>query len=266
MKHKMGHKLFTDSGANRDEHSSRRFGRTILALAILLIAILVANFPSSIQVGVNGHYRKIRMPLYVKWTQFLARHYEYERLVKEITAGCRTDEEKVLAILKWTRENLKDVPSGMPVCDDHILYTIVRGYAVPEQFQDVFTSLCAYGGVPAFYEKPYDKIHKSKYAISFVKLNGKWRVFDAYYGKYFRTNSGDIAAVEDIINNPSLVRREDTDKMVIGNVPYRDFFSNMNLAQVRKGTVMRPYRQMPLLRAIYEARKLLGVEKDDKIE
>ena len=140
-------------------------------LAVLLIAIL--NIGTSINVGIDGHYRHIRMPLYVKWTQFLARHYEYERISKEIVKGCKTDEEKALAILKWTRESLKDVPPGMHIYDDHILNIIIRGYAVPEQFQSVFTVLCSYAGVQAFYERAYSEGRKSKYYLSFVKIGGR---------------------------------------------------------------------------------------------
>ena len=240
----------------------RNIKRIALALILLSVAIFAANLPSSIQVGVDGHYRLVHMPLYVKWTQFLARHYEYARLSKEITSGCKTDEQKALAILNWTRENLKDVPAGMPVCDDHILYTIIRGYAVPEQFQDVFTTLCSYAGMPAFWDKFYDKGHKVSYYLSFVSISGKWRVFDAYYGKYFRKDGGEIASVEDILNNPSLLRGGGIDQIVIRGVPYRDFYYNINLEQIRKGITLRPYRQMPLHRMIYEMKKMLKLEEN----
>lgn len=244
----------------------RNIKRVISALVLLSAVIMAANLSTFIRVGVDRHYREIRMPLYVKWTEFLARHYEYKRISEEITAGCKTDEEKILAILKWTRENLKDVPAGMPVCDDHILYTIIRGYALPEQFQDVFTNLCAYSGIPAFYEIQYDKSHKVKYAISFVRLNGKWRVFDAYYGKYFRAAGGEIAAVEDIRNDPSLIEGEDIGRIAIRGVPYRDFYCNIGLEQIKKGITLRPYRQMPLHRIVYEARKALGLERESEQE
>lgn len=233
----------------------------VAAAGFVLIIILMLTVETSITVGVNWHYRKIRMPLYVKWTEFLARHYEYERLSKEITAGCKTDEEKTLAILKWTRENLRDLPQGMPLHDDHILNIIIRGYAVPEQFQDVFTTLCAYGNIDAFFKRVYDKSHKARYTVSLVKLGGKWRVFDAYHNLYFRTRSGEIAGIEDIIKDPSIVSGKDVDALTVDGVPYKEFFHD--LSGISEPQTTRPEKQMPLHRIIYETKRALKLEKDD---
>jgi len=223
----------------------------ILLLVSVSSFIFVINLDTAITVGINGYYRQIGMPLYVKWTQFLARHYEYIRLAGEITKGCKIDEEKVLAILKWTQENLKDVPAGMPVYDDHILNIIIRGYGLPGQFQDVFTALCSYSGVPAFFEKVYGNSRKHKYVLSFVKLHGKWRVFDAYKGVYFRTKNNEIASVEDIINDKSLVSGADN----------KEFY--LNLKPVTEPMTLRAHKQMPLERICFEAKKALGIEKDE---
>jgi len=230
---------------------------------VLAAVIWVANLPTSIHVGVNGYFRQIHMPLYVKWTQFLARHYEYERLARQITAGCRTEEEKVLAILRWTKSNLRNVPAGMPVCDDHTLYIIIRGYGMPGQFQDIFTTLCAYAGLPAFFGKAYDRQHNNKYNLSFVKLHGKWRVFDAYYGKYFKSSNGDIAAVEDILKDHSLIKGNGVDAIVINGIPYSDFYYTLDLSTARNGSTLRPYRQMPFQRILYEIKKAFKIEKDE---
>lgn len=202
------------------------------------------------------------MPLYVKWTQFLSRHYEYVRLSKEITAGCKTDEEKVLAVLKWTREHLKDVPPGMPICDDHILNIIIRGYAVPEQFQEVFVTLCSYSGAPAFYEKVYSRSREKKHIFSFVKLSGKWRIFDAYSGLYFRTKGNDIAAVEDIMSDKSLIGAPGLDNIMLEGIPCKEFY--LNLGPVAQPVTSRAQRQMPLNRVLYEIRKAFNVEKTDE--
>lgn len=243
--------------------------RRIRYLAIFLIlfaaVIAAANIDVSIRQGVDGRLRYIHMPLYVKWTQFLARHYEYGRLAKEITSNCRTDEEKALAILEWTHDNIRELPAGAPVIDDHVLNIVIRGYAVPEQFQDVFTTLCSYAGLPAFLEKFYDKERKARNFVSLVKINGKWRVFDAFHGKYFRKDDGEIASVEDIVNDPSLVRGEEVDNIVINGVPYKDLYYSIDLRQVRDGVTLRPYRQMPLHRIIYELKKAFGIEKEEAI-
>jgi hypothetical protein len=221
--------------------------------ACLLAAGLILNIDVAIKQGVNGRVREIHMPLYVKAMEFVTRHYEYGRIAREATRGCKTDEEKVLAVLKWTRENIKDVPPGMNVYDDHILNIIIRGYGAAEQFQDVFTTVLSYSGIPAFWGRIYGEGRKVRYALSLVKLNGKWRPFDAYYGKYFRNRAGDIASVEDIAKDPSLVAGEGVVAISINGIPYRTFY--YHLEQVDKRMLTRPRKQMPLNRFIYEVKR-----------
>jgi len=235
---------------------------SISVISVLLIfAGIVMNLEVSIRQGSGGHYRTIKMPLYVKWTEFLARHYEYARIAKEVTSPYKTDEEKALAIFKWTRANIKDVPKNMPLTDDHILNIIIRGYGVPEQFQDVFTTLCTYSNIPAFWRRIYDNEHKVKYGLSFVRLNGKWRVFDAYYGIYFRTNGGDIASVDDIVKDSSLIKGKGIDTISIMGVPYDEFYHN--LKPITIPMTSRAEKQMPLKRILFELKKLIRAEKEE---
>lgn len=245
----------------------KKLKRVFIFLILILAVIMAGNIDTSIHQGTNGRYRDIHMPLYAKWIQFLARHYEYARLEKEITHGYADDEARAIAILKWTKENIKDVPSGMPIVDDHILNIIIKGYGTPVQFQDVFTLLCSYDGMPAFWDKFYDKNHKIIYAISFAKIKGEWRVFDAYQGIYFRKDNGRIASVEDIMMDPYIVQRDvNVNKLYIAGVPYKDFYYNLDLKQVKEGITLRPYRQMPLHRIVYEMKKFFGMEKHEKIK
>lgn len=237
----------------------------IFLLAAGITAGAVLNMETSITQGVDGQYRKIMMPLYVKWIEFLGRHYEYSRIAKEITAGCRTEEEKALAILKWTGENIdKDMAEEMPVVDDHILNIIIRGYGTNDQFQDVFTALCVYSGIPAFWKKAYDSKHAAWIPLSFVKLGGRWRVFDAYHGMYFRNTKGEIAGAEDIAADKSIVRDESIDRLEYNGVPYKEFY--YNLEPVKAPAVLRAEKQMPMNRIIYEIRrKIDNREEGDRI-
>lgn len=208
----------------------------VVAVIMAIGCVVLANLDTSIRVGVDGVYRQIHMPLYAKWTQFLARHYEYARLIRGITAERVTDEDKVLAILAWTGENIKDTPPGMPVCDDHIANIIIRGYGTPEQFQDVFTTLCAYAGFPAYWDRFYDKARDSKIALSLVKIGGAWRVFDAHRGIERKNVEGEVPDLAPDIRQP------------------------------REGVTLRPYRQMPLRRFMYELRKALKIEKEETLD
>lgn len=223
-------------------------------LALILATALVLNTETSIRQGVNGRVREIHMPLYVKGIEFLARHLEYGRLAKEITAGCGSDEQKVLAILKWTRENIRDVPPGMPVFDDHILNIIIRGYGVQEQFQDVFTTICSYAGIPAYWGRVRGDESNAKYTLSFVDIGGRRLVFDAYYGIYFRNRSGEIASVRDILSDRSIVSGQGVEAITIKGAPYNTFYYHLD--NIGDQMSFRPQKQMPLQRIIYEIRNI----------
>ena len=232
-----------------------------VCMGLILVIGLVMNAEVSIRQGINGHVRQVRMPLYIKIMEFTTRHYEYQRISREIMKGCNTDEEKVLAILRWTHENVKPVPQGMPIVDDHILNIIIRGYGAADQSQDVFTNLCSYAGFPAFFERIYTKDRRAYYVLSFVRLNGKWRVFDSYNENYFRTKNGDIASVEDVIADRSLIEHSDIAGKLYGNVSYKEFY--YNLKPVTEIKTLRSDKQMPFKRVVFEVKKALGIEKEE---
>ena len=56
-----------------------------------------------------------------------------------------------MEIFIWTCENIRKQPDGLPVIDDHVWHIIIRGYGEPDQSSDVFTTLCNYAGIRAFY-------------------------------------------------------------------------------------------------------------------
>lgn len=234
----------------------------VIFLAIFLaISIMVLNLDVSIRQGINGQYRQIHMPLYVKWTQFVARHYEYRRIAREITRGLRTDSEKTLAILRWTNKDLKQVPQGMSVVDDHVLNIIIRGYGTVDQFQDVFTTLCAYSGMPSFWQKIYSSDRKVWYPLAFVKIGNDWRVFDAYHGLYIKDRKGSIASVNEIINDMSLIDNQDMNTIEYRGYPYKEFYRN--LKQVDGSSVLRPDKQMPVRRIFFEVGRIFGQHKTE---
>ncbi|MDD5436995.1 MAG: transglutaminase-like domain-containing protein [Candidatus Omnitrophica bacterium] len=240
---------------------SKRFVPILIGLGLIFAFGIVMNTEVSIRQGVNGRVHEIRMPLYIKAMEFLSRHYEYQRIAKEITKGCDTEEKKVLAILRWTHENIKLTPPGMPVVDDHILNIIIRGYGEIDQSQDVFTTLCSYSGIPAFWSQVYTKDHRTWYPFSFVKLGGKWRVFDSYYGTYFRMKNGEIASVEDIIADKSIIEESVSSDRWHNGVPYKEFCYNLKPVSGLK--TLRSEKQMALKRVFYEVKKTLGIEKEE---
>lgn len=231
-----------------------------VCLGIVFAAGIILNAEVSIRQGIDGRVREIRMPLYVKAMEFLSRNYEYKRIANEITKGCNTEEQKVLAIFRWTHENIKPTPPGMPIVDDHILNIIIRGYGESDQSQDVFTNLCAYSGIPSFWMWVYTKTRSAWYPVSFVKMGGRWRVFDPYYNTYFMAKSGEIASVEDMMADRSIIESSPMADHLIGETRYKEFF--YNLQPINTAGTSRPEQQMPLNRAIFEIKKAVGLERE----
>jgi len=244
-----------------------RLGRRKLILAAIVMvasSVFVLNKNVSIVQGVDHHYRVIKMPLYVKWIQFLSRHYEYARLTKEIVNASIADEEKVIKIFNWTHANIRKVPDGMPVVDDHVLNIIIRGYGTSDQSEDVFTTLCDYAGISAFWDILFDKEHKIRYPISYVKISGRWCVFDAYHDRYFKNKKGEIASIEDLINDKSIIGNAPIGDIKYNGIPYREFYYDLKSVNVNR--TLRPAKQKPLGRIIFEMKKVLGIEKETEDE
>lgn len=199
--------------------------------------------------GINYRVAQKTTPLYLKIVDFFSRHYHYKELVKDIVRGCKGEEEKVFAIFGWTKENIRRVPEGFPVVDDHIWNIIVRGYGTNDQFQDVFTALCNYARVDAFFSIIRSKDRNSLFAISFVKLDKKWRVFDPYNGIYFKNKEGNIASIDDIKNR---------NWVAVGTAEAKDFdykYIFDNLPTVKDIGLNRANIQSPLNRLMFEIKK-----------
>jgi hypothetical protein len=173
----------------------------VILIFVLFIALLNVNVTT--RQGVNFRVSEIRLPLYLKALDYLDRHYNYVRVVSAITDGARDKDEKVLKIFDWVHSSIKRTPPGFPIMDDHPLNIIIRGYGVEDQFEDIFTILCYYAGLKAFYAN----IQNSKgeyFQISFVRLKNGWVPMSAYYGIYSKTG-GRPAVVKEILRDNALI-------------------------------------------------------------
>lgn len=191
----------------------------------------LAALPVSTRQAVNYEAKEIRLPLGVKISEFLIRDYWYRRLAGEITRGVRDPKARLDRVLSWTRGNIRRPPPGWPVLDDHILYTIIRGYGEDEQVADVFTTLSSYSGIPAFWGVV--RREQTRRILSFCFLNGGWTIWDAARGSPFRNPDGSLASVSELSREP-------------GMAPLAHFF-------VPRFT--RTQKQMPLPRMIFEAQR-----------
>lgn len=232
--------------------NSRAIKKFLLFIGIILLVILVLNLKVTTSIGIDYRVYTKSMPLYLKVLDFFDRHFQYRQLIREITSGCKTDEEKALKAFAWTCKNIKRVPEGFPIIDDHIWYIIVRGYGAGDQHADVFTTLCNYAGVDAFYASVRNIQTKSKKPLSFVKINEKWTLFDPYAGVYFINSDCQLASIEEIkAGQWGLVSFKMPSKT---NADYASYVAELPL--VNNANLMRFSLQTPLKRLFHELKKL----------
>lgn len=213
--------------------------------------IYVLNIKVTTRQGINYQWQTIEIPLYLKTLDFFDRHYNYKWTIERITANLKTEEEKVLQIFKWTHENIKKVPEGYPIVDDHVWHIIIRGYGEDEQFSDVFTTLCNYAGMNAFFTLVYTEDRGSRMPLSFVNIEGRWSVFDPYNGVYFKNKKGQQASIEEIIKGDWLIESGNTIKKLY--IDYTIYFKN--LSPIREIGLQRANIQSPFKRLQYGIQK-----------
>lgn len=197
------------------------------------------------------------IPLYLKLLDFMDRHYNYSYLVHNIIKDSDTDKEKVLKLFEWTQNNLRRLPEGFSIIDDHAWNIIIRGYGVSDQFSDVFTTLCNYAGIPAYFKKIYQKNSDLITVFSFVKVKKRWRVFDPYRGAYFTDRNGDFADIDDFRNNnwqlQVLTEKE------IPRFNYKVYLENLPTPE--DVGLTRPSIQSPMRRLIFEIKNLTKIHR-----
>ncbi len=207
----------------------------------------IATLPSTTRQGVNSRLSISTLPLYVKVIDFLHRHAHYQLLAEAITRGCRSDEERALAIFAWTRRNIRETPKGWPVIDDHVLDIIIRGYGANDQMADVFTTLASYAGLPAFWRQ-------RDVALAFVQTEGRWRMFDVQYGLIFTDADGQLAEVNALLEDPALIKQA-AGSLTVNGRSYEQCVARMG--PFRVPAVLRGRLHMPLPRLLFEAKRLL---------
>ncbi|MFC1631097.1 hypothetical protein ACFL2I_00920 [Candidatus Omnitrophota bacterium] len=169
----------------------------VLFFALAGLALLL-NIKVTTKQGIDYQVQSIRIPLYLKILDFFDRHFNYIELVSRITSGSLSQQERALAIFKWTYHQIKPQPEQLPVVDDHVWSIIIRGYGAGEQSADVFTTLCNYAGMEAFYFYLPPQEGEKKLVASFVMIDGEWSIFDLQQGAYFKTAAGKLATIKDV--------------------------------------------------------------------
>ncbi len=165
------------------------------SLAGLLLLGLLA-WPATTRQGVNFKVTEKQIPVGVKGMGFLVRDYEYRRLAAEVTRGVVPEEAKAETLFRWTREQIRPVPPGWPIVDDHITHIIIRGYGTKDQAADVFTTLATYAGIPSFWRVIRGRDGSPDRVFSFVRLGDHWTVWDVAQGVALRDAAGRLMSVQ----------------------------------------------------------------------
>lgn len=228
------------------------------SIAALAMAAILLNLEVTTKQGVDYEVRVIKIPLYLKLLDFFDRHYNYGLLTKKIISGAASDEDKAMMILEWTCRNIRVNPKELPVIDDHVWYIIVRGYGAEDQFHDVFTTLCNYANLNAFYYDVYSEMGDARKPLSFVRLGDRWTIFDVYNGAYFINKKGQIAGIGDLYRGDwktvSITKRE---------LPgyYGKYFRTLNSMTFNKWWLSRGAIQSPVRRFIFFIKRPTETER-----
>lgn len=221
---------------------------TLIAAAIIMF-VAVWNWPVKYRVGVDGVLFEKRIPLYAKACGYLYRDWMYKDIVNGIVKGKEGDDAKVLAILHWTRENVKNsVPRGLKVMDDHPLNIVIRQYGCDDQLNDIFTILCSYAGFRAGMKKCYSADGTRCIIFSLVRIDGEWLIFEAAKGKYFLNKKGSMASIKDYTEGDLVLTSKDA-------ALYKEFLDDLKKADL--STMTRADEQMPLRRIPAQLKKAI---------
>ncbi len=222
--------------------------------------MLLGRMPLTTRQGVNFQVSNHAIPAYAKVVGFLHRHYEYQALAGEITRNCKSAPECAPAVFSWTRSHVQPTPKGWPVVDDHILNIIIRGHGLEDQMADVFTTLCTYAGMPAFWVPVKRPGVNATVVLSFVRIDGRWTVVDVARGLMFRRPDRQLASVKELQADESIIAAA-AGTLQLNGSSYSGFLTPLVMPTIPK--TLRAQLQMPGPRLFYEFSRLFTGEKTD---
>lgn len=173
---------------------------TLFAVAVFGIA----HWPTTTRYGINYRQHSRQLPLYQKAVDFVSRDLQTRRLLSEIVQGAPGEAEALRTIFAWTVRNIRPVPDGFPVIDDHVWNIIVRGYGAEDQRTEVFAILASYACCPVSAVRLSAEPTKT-IDVAVVMLDDQPRVFDVVNAVMFHDHAGTPATVDQLLRDPNLV-------------------------------------------------------------
>ena len=90
-------------------------------VAIVIAVVVLASWPATTAVGYNYRVRTRHLTLFEKGVSFVSRDLEMRRIASEIVGSGGGEEQRVLRMYEWVRDNIHPAPPGFPIVDDHVL-------------------------------------------------------------------------------------------------------------------------------------------------
>lgn len=217
-------------------------GFIIVISLLVMIGLVIFNLKLTTKQGIDTVLTVKEVPFYLKGLSFLSRHYETRYLAHAITDAENSDEKKIEALFKWTVKNIRHQPKDLPVIDDHHWHIIIRGYGGADQINDVFSLLCAYNGFKSYYQLLKDRQGR-RHPFAFVRVRGRWVVFDVCHQTYFLNKESQWASLSELRRAEFSVTRHSEAR--IAKSEYAYFFQSV---EFEESLLKRNLMQMPISR------------------
>ena len=216
---------------------------------VLCVAALVtlAGWPVTTHVGYNHRVITTRLTLIEKTLAFVDRDLAMRRLTKEIAGADGTSDERLMRMYQWVAANIRDVPAGLPVVDDHVWNIFVRRYGTVDQRAEALALLASYDGMPAS-TVPLGKVPSREVVqLTVVNVSGRVVVLDVNNRIIFHNLSGNLATVAELQGDPALIR-VNAAGITVDGVPYEEHFARFRTVTPNFGR-MQKQQLIPRLRA-----------------
>lgn len=146
-------------------------------------------------------------PIISLFLPYNLRYHAYQRLifnaiVDKETKGCKTDEEKVLALFNYVvkHERAQGIPYKCKPLD-----SLIYGEAYCDFQARTLNLLLGIAGIPSRYAMLLDKDGISPHTLNEVFLNNKWCVYDTTMNIVFMGQNGNKLSLTDLTLKPELI-------------------------------------------------------------
>jgi hypothetical protein len=201
--------------------------RRVVIAGVLSAAIVgAASWPVTTSVGYNYHVTTKRWTLFEKAVAFVDRDLEMRRLTSDIAGADGTQEKRLLRMYDWVTENIHTVPPDMPVVDDHVLNIFVRHYGAIDQRAEALAALASYDGMPSALVALGKNPKRRLVQLTVVQMRDRVVAFDVNNRVVFRKPSGELASLDDLVADPSIIR-ESSHGAIVDGAPYEEHFERL---------------------------------------